>query len=447
MFAAGDWFGMATTAGLVVLLCIGTLHRPAAAIAAALCLYGIKQWGQSTSAFFAEYRIVANYLAAALVIYALMVRLRQHRVRMVKSRAWVAMLILFGYSLVTLAWAPELSVSVDWWVTQGPYILLFGVLVPLLIESSDDVVVAARWTIGIALAVGLLALLFGRWGDRGLVLYGRGSADVEDTTNPLAIAQIGGYLFLAALLMLPQKRPWLVRAVLLLSMSVGVALMLRSGSRGQLYAAAICGVLTWPLTSRKIASSVFVSLPLVAVCTAILGWEAWQYVVGTGAVVDRWTALESSMAAEGRMTMALSLAQTAFANPLTAIFGLGNSSSWHYLGIYTHITVMEVLSEEGLLGFAIYLFAMAAAAVECMRLAGRRNADNSDATRYSCALAISLFVFELILSQKQGTLLGSYYVLCFIGIIGQLNLAVGESPQEMPESIAPVAARFPNIVG
>lgn len=436
-----------TTAALAALLCVGTFYRPAAAIAAALCLYGLKQWGQSSSAFFAQHRIVANYLVASLVLYALLVRARTGRVRMVRSRAWACMLVLYGYAIATLAWAPDLSVSIDWWLTQGPYIVLFGALIPMLIADSDDVVTAARWLIAVAAAIGLLALVFGHWGDRGLVLYGRNTTDVEDTTNPLAIAQIGGYLFLAALLMLAQKRPLLVRATLLLAMSIGVALMLRSGSRGQLYAAAICGIIAWPLTSRRIASSVFVSLPLVVLCTLILGWEAWHYVVGTGAVVDRWTAVESSLAAEGRMNMGLDLARTAFENPLTAIFGLGNSSSWHYLGIYTHITAMEVLAEEGLVGLAIYVLVIIAAIQECVLLAGKRNIGDSDRVRYSCALVVALFFFELILSQKQGTLLGSYYVLCFIGVLGQLNSTMrAAQPERLEPPLQVAPTPFPNLL-
>ena len=400
---------------------IGTFVRPSVAVAGAMCMYGLKQWGQSSSLWFAEYRTFANFYVAGLVVLALALQRRRREVQPAWSIAWMASFLLLGYSCLTIAWTPVVSIALDQWAQQLPYLLLFGFLVPQLITSCDDLYIAGMWVIVIGAALGALALGFGQWGERSLLIAG---GQLEDTTNPLAIAQVGGYVFLFSLFTLPHRMPFWRRGMIFLAISIAVALILRSGSRGQLIAALVAGAVGWPLASKRALSGALITLSLVACVVGVLGVEAWDYVLKTGGDAARWSVAESGMATESRWHEASLLLGHALGNPISALFGLGNSSSWYYINIYPHVSAMEVLAEEGLIGAILYGTMLAAAAGDIARLAKNRKDSDSERTRFGVAVAVGLFAFEFILTQKQGSLLSNYYLICDIGIIAQIGRAI-----------------------
>jgi len=83
-----------------------------------------------------------------------------------------------------------------------------------------------------------------------------------------------------------------------------------------------------------------------------LGWWIWAQL---GVDSPRWTSAQFNEAAGSRLTAALQLLSYTMANPVTLLVGLGNSSAFHFVGIYPHITGLEVLAEEGLLGSGLYV--------------------------------------------------------------------------------------------
>jgi hypothetical protein len=106
-------------------------------------------------------------------------------------------LLIFLYAFISLAWTPDLDAAIDQWLAQGPYILTIALLAPLLFSSFRDARTAFTWTALVGAAICVLALAFGKWGGRGLILYGR-EVSQEYETNPLAMASMAGTVAIIA---------------------------------------------------------------------------------------------------------------------------------------------------------------------------------------------------------------------------------------------------------
>jgi hypothetical protein len=433
--------GLGTFFGLILALVIGTLHRPAVAFAAVLCLYGLKQWGQDTSPFLVEHRTIANWSAAVLVAIALL-RPRKSdgaHTTPTSSMPWVLGVALYVYSFITLAWSPDWKVALAQWVSQAPYILVVSVFAPLLLGSTQDVKRICDWTVMIGASLCALALFLGHWGARGLLVNG----DLTDMeTNPLAIAGLGGTICVAAILAFPSA-PWRKRLLYAVAVPVGLAVILRSGSRGQLVATGLALLVGWPLISSRRSLSTWVALALVALVLNLVGTWLFQQL---GVDSYRWTGTQSQEDINGRLAMAFALLQHATAHPASLIFGLGNSSSFFYMGIYPHIAALEVLGEEGLIGAIIYLCLVASTFTSILRIKASMREEEPGA-RYALGVLSALFVFEFVLTLKQGTLLSSTYAIAYAAMLGRMaawHPAALATPAAH-DSMTPVQP-FPNLM-
>jgi hypothetical protein len=169
---------------------------------------------------------------------------------------------------------------------------------------------------------------------------------------------------------------------------------------------------------------------------------------------SRWSEVRTSQDVAGRFAMARTLLGASTSDFFTALFGLGNSSAFHVLGIYPHITGLEILAEEGIFGGAIYFGILVFAMRSAKRMIG---APLSDSQRNGAAILIGLFVFELILSWKQGSLLFSVYVFAYAIALARLAGPQHEPAARGQEEGAPVGpaqvgsaqvgpARFHNLM-
>jgi hypothetical protein len=94
------------------------------------------------------------------------------------------------------------------------------------------------------------------------------------------------------------------------------------------------------------------------------------------------------------------------------MFGLGNSASHAVVGKYTHIVPVEVLGEEGIIGFCLLLAIILVVIRQGQRFNSltflSRDVKRVYAANYGC------FVFTLLLSLKQGSLINSSVLFLFI---------------------------------
>jgi len=436
--------GLATYLALLLAVLAGTLWRPPIAMAGILGLYGLKQWGQSTSGFLVEYRQLTNIAVTVIALIGVAIAIRRRaRPDWRLPKVLLPILILYGYAFVSVVWAPDTSASLERWQLDGPYLLTVMILPSLLIADFDDLATGFRSTVLLGATLCGLILVFGHWGFRGLLLYG----DIEQgETNPLAIASLAGTVVLPAAVWVGTRMALPKRLILAACIPLGVAIVLRSGSRGQLLALAPAILLAWPVAFRARSIRSVVALCGSALLIGILAWwsSTWVHIDSS-----RWQSDVTAGQLSGRLGMAATLLGASSHSLRTVFFGLGNGSALQVLGIYPHIAGIEVLGEEGIIGFLIYLWALLLTVQSIVRLSRRlRNDPQRGAT---LAIITATFAFELILSWKQGSLLSSVYVFAYAIMIGRLESGYRsrvpvDSPQEAYRHRAAAPLRFSNLL-
>ena len=142
------------------------------------------------------------------------------------------------------------------------------------------------------------------------------------------------------------------------------------------------------------------------------------------------------------------------AGPTAWIFGIGSSSSFKYLGIYPHIVLGEALVEEGIVGVALLLAIISITVRQAFRLMSTPNLPSE--VRVNIGIIFAIFTFNLLLSFKQGSLLGSAStVFCFALMIGWLHSRLLKKNQQenrqyvsnsqlRKSNLTPIGKRTPN---
>jgi hypothetical protein len=425
-------------------LVIGTLFRPAVAVAGVICLFGLKQWGQVAHPFLLGHPLFSNYAIGILVLVGVALRLAAgHCPWCDAPRAWWSALALYAYALLSLLWTPRLDLVQPVWEQVYPYIVTAVLLAPMLMPSTSAVRTALRWSVGVGAALLLLLLLFGDWGYRGLMI---GTSDPELEANPLALAGLAGAVATVATFLrlgLPRSLDWLLRmAVIVLC----VVVIVRSGSRGQLVATVLAILALLPLGFRlgewRGITAMVVAL---AVLAGGLAWALAEYVQWFDL---RWTESLVREDAEGRLEMAMALLDRWAESPVSVLFGLGNSASFdpRIIGFYSHVVPIEVLGELGLVGLSIYLLMLwqaASSLLAAIRLAG----DDVQARGLAAAAGAGLLFFFL-LTLKEGSLIGSVFFFLYVSMVGRLGMRVADPALESlpPEGLEQATTPFPNLL-
>lgn len=398
-------------------LFIALWKYPAVALAGVLCMFGLEQWGQATTAFFAQHHTATNYLIGGILVLALMVQGAKKGFSLLVGYPTVGWLTLglFLYAFASAQWAPRSDISLDLWASRWPYLITIVVLSPLLITQSRDLRAA---NIGLLVVGGLLTILllfFVQWEYRRIVIG-------HDLGNPLAVSSMAGMVVLIAVLADPwsKSRLW----TLLKWVVIGLCLMLvvRSGSRGQLVGTIIISIACWPISRRLANVKQFMILGLVVVFLGVAtSWAIQEYSSEQmyGARGSRWNEQTAQEDLFGRLNNAMRVVRLAYESPETVLLGLGNSASYdpRILGIYPHFVPLEVLAEEGLIGFGLYLIILFCSIRSCVRCFWE--VANNPRERLLLGGLVGLYMFTLLLSFKQGSLLGNLEFFMLSIILGQ----------------------------
>jgi uncharacterized membrane protein (Fun14 family) len=432
--------GLITYSVILLGLLLGVLRRPAIGIAAVLCLFGLKQWGQSTTQILSDYRQFTNFAVGLIALLGVAIAARKRSCVFCSLPPTAALIaVLYFYAFVTIAWSPDQPTSLDQWVIQGPYIITIALIAPLLFTDLDDVRIGFMWTAIAGATICILALVFGNWGLRGLVLYGL-DARQENEVNALAISSMAGTVFLIAGLSLSRPNRKFMRLLALAFIPVALAVVLRSGSRGQLIAGVVGLLVGLPIAYRLRNAKSLIALLLIGGVVLSLGWWATSLV---HVDVDRWSDTRTSADVFGRLENAVILLRAASSHPFTLVFGLGNSSAFPILGIYPHVAGLEVLGEEGFVGAVIYLAIIYCTVRSVIRITGQP--DLSDSRRNALAVLAGLFVFELVLSWKQGSLLSSYYVFAYAITLARMEAPVGVAKSRPVAELVNASVHLPRF--
>jgi len=298
----------------------------------------------------------------------------------------------------------------------------------LLITQASELRTALKWLIVIGGGLAAVILFFENWGHRGLIIASLGD---DSQTNPLALASVAAYVASAALFVELGSRRLLGWPVKFLVAAVCVFLILRSGSRGQMVALLVSVVLMLPVRFKL--DNMRGILPLVisfAVIITAIDIGSSLYVP---AEETRWTSNIAEGDAEGRLKMAGALLGNWSQSYLTIIFGLGNSASFDskIIGYYPHIMPLEVLGEEGIIGFALLLVFSSLTIKHFYRAVKSVKLDptNSDVVAVIGAFVVTSF----LLSLKQGNLLGNNLFFMTSLLLIRICRSVVESPRRVPQ--------------
>lgn len=409
--------GLTAYAAIAGGLFITLWKYPAVALAGVLCMFGLEQWGQATTTFFAQHNTATNYLIGGILFLALLVQGKKKGFSLLAGYPTVGWLILalFLYAFASTQWAPRSDISLELWARRWPYVITFIVLSPLLITQSRDLRAA---NIGLLVIGGLLAILllfFVQWEHRRIVMG-------HDLGNPLAVSTMAAMVVLVAILAdpWPESRLWVPVKWTLVALCL--ILVVRSASRGQLLGTLFVSVACWPISRRLNNVKQFVILGLIVIFLGgATSWAIQEYSSEQvyGAHGSRWNEKYAEEDALGRLNTGLHVVQLAYASPETVLFGLGNSASYdpRILGFYPHFVPLEVLAEEGLIGFGLYLSILFCSMRSCLRCF--RSLANEPKERLLLGGLVGLCMLTLLLSFKQGSLLGNLEFFMLSIILGQ----------------------------
>lgn len=429
-------------ADLVFVSCVALLYflawrRPGVACGYVLSSYALEQFAQAFVPLAGRNDVLCNYLIAFAVVIAVARRIMRDGLGAIRFRApSLLFLLLLGYCYATVLWSIFPETTSRLLNAQVPYMVVFVGLAPLAVnrpEDMDDCL--ASLIASIFTSLGLL-VLFAEWGHRGVVLPYQGWE-----SNPLALTQTAGALLIAALLsptLAIFKQP-LRGAVVLAVLCVVTMTFLRSASRGQIVAALSTTVLfastrrgTWwiPMTLAGIGGIVASGLLADEVARNASRWDPDQ--VGKDISVARVGQAEEL------------LRFWASSSPEHVWLGLGHATSNdpRLLGMYPHVVPAEVLGEEGLVGAVLYGCALIVSGFFYLR------AYRLSTSRVAALIrvAAALYVYEFLLTLKQGTLLGATAFLLLGVLAGSLALAPQDEeeeaalPDQDPGSLTPLGS-------
>jgi len=392
-------------------------------------MFGLEQWAQASEAFFLLHQSFTNLTIGCVIVFGLIINL-------IKSRpifanyppvGWL-ILLLFLYAFISASWAPRPDLSYEVWAKAWPYIITFVVLAPLLITRLPDLEPVFLLIIVMG---GVLALLltFGvEWHFRRIVLSARFGGEVYG--NPLAVAQMAGNVVFAALLLKGRKTKKYFDPIKWVLAAICLVLIIKSGSRGQLIALFLSLIVTWPLAhSIQNFKGFLFALGLLAIVFFVSSWALTEFWGKT----DRWSDQSMNEAVGGRLDQAFVLLTHWLKNVFTIFFGLGNSASYdpRIIGLYPHFVPLEILGEEGLIGFSLYLYIIFSgikSAVESYSLT-----KNSDQARQLLAVLCSMSIYAFLLSLKQGSLLSNLEFFMFIILLVKYEILLKNSIVEFQQ--------------
>ncbi len=267
-------------------------------------------------------------------------------------------------------------------------------------------------------------IILGHWitdyGARGVVIEVIRGRAVE--ANPLATASFAGMVVICSLFAAFSTKKTIAQFLFIAFSLLALAVIVRSGSRGQLLTLILSLVLGIPAASRgtlsakslQLAIATLIALPIGYFFVAQYGLASrWGRDKVLDATSERWTMIEEALSAW------ISSA------PFNFVFGSGVNASVKTFGYYCHNIIVDILYEEGVVG----LFAFCAVIVTSLgpKLTSASFGNLPKGFRELICIFACLAFFEFATLLKQGNLIGSYYLFALFIILSSLTTANTDS--------------------
>ena len=380
-----------------------TVRHVSYALFALICMFAFEQWGGINIPFVSENGSLVNLGILALVGFAWFRVPTGSTFEFLVYPNRIILLLLLAYAFSSTMWAPMDANSAERFVDKIHYLLVAVLVAPLLILNPKDF---TRVLSAVTYFGGFLVVLFAfvpSFEGRSLVT----EFDLEDTVNlPLTLSSFAGTVMLITMLRLKANLLQVTWALLVFGSSM--FLIAKTGSRGQfifaLGALLICLPARWKFFS---VNKVFVYGLLGLVAAA-------AFVIVTQTENTLSTRMEAGdEATQTRVAMITTLLEAWSIEPFALVFGLGSSASWSeaLVGFYPHVVPLEILGELGLFGFVLFAFVVVSLFLKAF--SGSQKRMVSDQSLIDFAALFGAFVFALLVSCKQGSLLVSTDMLMY----------------------------------
>jgi len=429
--------GIGVYGGIVMTLAAWCLARPAVILSMIFLLFALDQWGSALGGGLIPPGAFTNFLVAGLTAFAVVVLFVFGRPnRFLNGPAFWLVCTLYVYAFVSIMWVSVPDKALAIWSVNFQYLVVFLLAAPLLIQETDDLEVPmqALLLLGTPFIFCINFLL--DWGYRGFVVDG------EVVRLPLALAQFGGYIMIVGALFGPKQGFWtLIRIAAVL---LGALLIIKTGARGQFISAMLCCAVMFGLGRSNFSpmrlllvsaiASVFVAIAYVGAISYMKSDPALQATAGRWSI-DRL--FEDYGERSIRVLRIEAMIEAWQDSPGTMLIGLGNSASYDpnitgctsLVGCYPHNLPVEILTEEGLIGLALFLAIILYVSVISIRAISDPSIDNE--RKNALRVMFAFMVFELILSFKQASLLANWRLFLF-AILADRAVSVLYQPADRP---------------
>jgi hypothetical protein len=347
----------------------------------------------------------------------------------------VTLWIYVAYAAVTVLWSPLTNARA---FPSGSiaYVVLFLLIGPILLNGTRDL--RSLMTISIALGSLLGFLIVSNPNAefiRGRYVLRFASTGSASDSNPLAMADLGGYIAIIAVLSRSQGAAALWFAMRVVAVVIGTILLLDSGSRGQVVMAGLVIVTFYPIAHEIADVRRFIGrvVLLGIVVTAVL--LASQYLSAAG-TERRWESDAVLEASQGRLANIGILLSAWFRDPTKWLQGLGNgafaSLDTGSRQPYVHNVLAEALGEFGIIGLGLLGTAIVSAAIAGRRLFLRFAALPFERADVAALLASTTFSF--LVSNKQGNIWVSMQTFMLIILVIRLERITRHEESVSPQS-------------
>lgn len=399
---------LAPLVGLGFLLAAGLmLWRPQYAAVAVLVMFPLEQLAQSYFMIAQAKPILVNASVALVAGTAVLLRMGKGE-RVFEGYAnpvCVLIWALYGYCWFSMLWSPSMGPALAMLKPGLAYWFLLMVIAPLLFGNIASIrpVFVALLVVGSIISLLILASPNASfYAGRLTIQFSAAFRDIRG--NPLALAEMGGLMAIVAALLVGSGRNPLFLAIRISALIVGLGLGIASGSRGQVIAAVAAGFIFLPLARRVGNFKQFLGLGVGAIVLYFVVTTAFSLFIGAENE-SRWQIEGMRDGMETRLESVGTLMAAWAENPAAWLLGLGSNAFNHHSqgGNYVHNMVIEILCEQGLIGFGLFVGALWFAVRAGYALLQIHRDDPE--LRSTVAALAAICVYGLLLSLKQGSLL------------------------------------------
>ncbi len=408
---------------LFLLAAIWVAFRPPVAVAIVLCMFSIEQLLQTTIPYFGQHRPAANLFVAGLAAEALIVALFRRQLVLFRHYprvGWVIM-ALFAFAFISGLWTMYVPGWKHQWISQGPYVLLMMISIPLLVydERSFRTALVAMLVVGIFIVP--LLLFKGDWFGRSLRVAGTGGL-AWSKKNLLYANELANTATRVLLIIVLMNFRGVSRWLTLLRWPLVVLclmLIVKAQSRGALAGGILAAIVMLPISRQLLHQRRVVSVLFGVSVLAMLS----AFVVMQLATQKRWNLQDMWADMVGvRIARSVTVLDTCLeGGPVRWVVGIGQGAAWspQVVGDMTEMVYAETLAEEGMIGFALLVIVMVMTARAVVRCA--RATVHMPSARAIVATLGALALFDFLLMGKAHTLLGSVSAFTFAIMLGRFE--------------------------